>query len=98
MTKGENIDRDRDQRSEIELYIVACDRRVFLKTIIQMLPMRTHKIKPSPTWMGKSYRLTKFLPKIRKNQLDERSSQHSPKNSNPKTAASSGQDSHYKMP
>ena len=35
---------DRWSRSEIELDIVACDRCVFLKLIIQMLPGRLHKI------------------------------------------------------
>jgi len=58
------------------LYFAACDRCVFLKTIIQMFPVRIHKNKTSPPWWEKENRPTKFSPKNPKKLTDEPSNQH----------------------
>ena len=62
-------------RCEVELYLAASDRRVHLKTIIQMFPVRIQK-KPSQSKMENSYGLTKFLSKIPKKTGGWASSQH----------------------
>jgi hypothetical protein len=52
---------------EIELYFVACDRCVFLKTITQMIPVRIQKINRAHLGRKGEIGWRKFLPKIQKN-------------------------------